>query len=291
MDQQQLFKVRDLRKKDQFKIDDAYLNGYAKILGVYSTAVYNSLCRHAEFNTQKAFPSEKLIAKEHGITERCVRNEVRKLKDANIITIKKERSSKGQWLNNLYILLDKSEWTSPKELKDLWKTKGTERPNQRNLTTLPEELKVPLRIHIKKDTNKKDNKEKDIFNYWNKQKIIVHSKLTDKMKTKIKSALKDYEKDKIFLAIRKYKMVLAGSEYFWTYLWSLDQFLQRGLTDFFDSPVDKWKKSNGFEKPKKRRIYFQGDSVVEKDGKRWVIQNGEWKEFCGEEKDLVVKFE
>ena len=157
-EQKQLFKVRDLRKKDQFKIDDKYLNGYAKILGVYSTAVYASLTRHAEFNSQKAFPSEKLIAEEHSITERCVRNEIKKLKLTNIIAIEKERSSKGQWLNNLYILLDKSEWKKPEELKDLWKTRGTERPNQRNLTTEPEELKVPLRIHIKKDTNKKDNK-------------------------------------------------------------------------------------------------------------------------------------
>jgi len=82
------------------------------------------------------------------------------VKYTNIITVEKERSSKGQWLNNLYILLDKSEWKKPEELKDLWKTRGTERPNQRNLTTEPEELKAPLRIQIKKDTNKKDtNKE------------------------------------------------------------------------------------------------------------------------------------
>jgi len=130
-----------------------------------------------------------------------------------------------------------------------------------------------------------------IFEYWNKQKIIVHSKLTDKIKTKIKSALKDYKKDQIFLAIRKYKMVLAGPEYFWTYQWSLDKFLHRGLTDFVDSPIDKWKKSNGFEKPKKRKVYFNGDPVVKKNGKQWVIQNGDWREFVGDEKELVIKFE
>lgn len=155
---QQLFKIRDLRKKDQFKIDDVYLNGYAKILGVYSTAVYNSLCRHAEFNSQKAFPSERLIAEEHGITERCVRNEIKKLKYVNIINIKKERSSNGQWLNNTYFLLDKSEWKKPEELKDPWW-------NQRNLKSSPEEPDVitrgtesALKDTNKKDTNKKDNK-------------------------------------------------------------------------------------------------------------------------------------
>ncbi len=172
MGQQTLFKVRDLRQKDQFKIDDKYLNGYAKILGVYSTAVYTSLARHAEFNSQKAFPSEKLIAEEHNITERCVRNEIKKLKFTNIIAVKKERSNKGQWLNNLYILLDKSEWKKPEELKDLWSnTRGTTRPNQRNLTTKPEELKVPLRIHIKKDTKrsvvgKADTPHHRIFSFF-----------------------------------------------------------------------------------------------------------------------------
>ena len=132
MEQQTLFKIRDLRKKDQFKIDDKYLNGYARILGVYATVVYNSLCRHAEFYTQKAFPSEKLIAEEHNITERTVRNAIKKLGIANIIEIKKERSSRGQWLNNTYFLIDKLEWKKPEELNDLWF-------NQRNIKTQPEE--------------------------------------------------------------------------------------------------------------------------------------------------------
>lgn len=136
--QQQLFKVRDLRKKTQFKIDDAYLNGYAKILGVYSTAVYNSLARHAEFESQRAFPSERLIAEEHNITDRSVRNAIKKLKLTNIINIQKERSNQGKWLNNVYILLDKSEWKKPEELKDLWKPIGIKKQK-------PEELKVSTR--------------------------------------------------------------------------------------------------------------------------------------------------
>ena len=68
-----LFKIRDLRRKDQFKIDDAYLNGYARVCKPIATAVYNSLCRHAEFNTQKAFPSQELIAYQHNIPIRAVR--------------------------------------------------------------------------------------------------------------------------------------------------------------------------------------------------------------------------
>jgi len=176
-EQQQLlpFKVRDLRKKTQYKIDDVYLNIYARVLGVYATAVYNSLSRHAEFYSQKAFPSERLIAEEHNITERTVRNAIRLLRMADIIDVGKERGRQGKWANNVYFLKDKSEWKKPcelvKEMMDLQdqrkqkahgKTGGIKSHNQRNIKFKPEEPKVPLRIQVKVDTHIKDNKEENI---------------------------------------------------------------------------------------------------------------------------------
>jgi hypothetical protein len=109
MAQLTLFKVRDLRKKDQFKIDDAYLNGYARICGKDASLVYMSLCRHAEFNSQKAFPSQDKIAFELGISNRTVRRGLKKLMAYNIILAERVRIS-GKFSNYLYILLDKSEW-------------------------------------------------------------------------------------------------------------------------------------------------------------------------------------
>jgi len=44
-------------------------------------------------------------------------------------------------------------------------------------------------------------------------------------------------------------------------------------------------------KPKKRKVYFQGDPVYEKKGKQWIVSNGEWREFVGEQEDLEIKFE
>ena len=104
-----LFKIRDLRKKDQFKIDDAYLNSWARYCGVNTTGVYTSLCRHAEFNTQKAFPSQEKIAFELGISIASVKRGVKKLVEYNIIKIEKEKMQ-GKFSNNIYYLLDKSEW-------------------------------------------------------------------------------------------------------------------------------------------------------------------------------------
>ncbi len=161
---------------------------------------------------------------------------------------------------------------------------STDKPSTENRATLSN-----------KDISNKDNSKKEIeavFNFWNDQKIIKHSKLTEKIKTKIKSALKDYNKEEIFLAIKKYKMVLDGPEYFWTYQWTLPDFLQRGLTKFHDTPIDNFKKNNGFEKPKKKQMYFNGNPVFEKqNGRKFVISNGEWLEFAGDEKDIEVKYE
>lgn len=86
-----------------------YLNGYAKHLGVHATAVYLSLCRHAD-KDQNAFPSQKLIAEETGMGERTCWDKIQVLSKWNIIRIEKMRSEGGKWLNNTYILLDKSEW-------------------------------------------------------------------------------------------------------------------------------------------------------------------------------------
>lgn len=106
------FKVRDLRHKEKLELDDIYLNSYAKYCGVNATLVYNSLCRHANFYTQTAFPSQWLIANEHNITIRRVRQGIKKLQEFNIIYAQQERDKKGHFKNYLYSLIDKSEWES-----------------------------------------------------------------------------------------------------------------------------------------------------------------------------------
>lgn len=152
--QQQLFKVRDLRQKTQFKIDDIYLNGYARICGVNATLVYISLCRHAEFNSQKAFPSQNKIAWEHGISTRTVKRGLKELIKHNIVIVEQEKM-RGQFKNNIYILLDKSEWKKPTEGQDGHTTRGTETEGQPPPTVrVTQKDNKVLRI-----TNKKDNKD------------------------------------------------------------------------------------------------------------------------------------
>ncbi len=99
------FEIRDIRKKEQFVVDDAYLNGYAKICGVYASVVYVALCRHADVYRQTCFPSISLIARKLGISGRQVMRALQILEGWNVI--KKEKTDgKG----NRYWLIDKKHW-------------------------------------------------------------------------------------------------------------------------------------------------------------------------------------
>lgn len=103
-------RVIDKRSKEKFMIDDAYLNGQAKLCGWQATLVYNSLCRHAN-KGQESFPSIKLISEELNISRPTVLKGLENLEKYNVIIVEKQQHGKaGKWLNNSYILLDKSEW-------------------------------------------------------------------------------------------------------------------------------------------------------------------------------------
>ncbi len=124
------FKVRDLRIKEKFWLDDTYLNGYARHLKPIATAVYLSLCRHAD-KGQSCFPAETTIAEEHGISERTVRSKIALLQNWNIIKIKRTRSQKGTWLHNTYFLLDKSQWKKPQAKPASGSSTGKREQNHR----------------------------------------------------------------------------------------------------------------------------------------------------------------
>lgn len=160
-EQLQLFKVRDLRQKTQFKIDDVYLNGYARKCGTNATLVYISLCRHAEFYSQKAFPSQKKIAWEHNVSTRTVKRGLKELIKYNIVAIEQEKMG-GKFANNIYVLLDKSEWKKSTEGQRRHTAhRGTETEGQK-----PRDSRVPYKdnkeIRITNNNNTKEsNKERD----------------------------------------------------------------------------------------------------------------------------------
>lgn len=109
------FKIRNVHKKQRYIVDDVYLDHYAKIFGPSGTAVYNSLCRRVD-SQQFCFPSEKLIAKEHNMSERTVSTYIKQLTDARLIIIERRKSSGGKYMRNGYTLLDPPCWKKPEEI-------------------------------------------------------------------------------------------------------------------------------------------------------------------------------
>ncbi len=104
-----IYRIIDKRKKEKYVLDDEYLNGMARLCGWQGTIVYNSLCRHVD-KDQKCFPSIKLISEQHNVNRKTIIKGIDSLERRGVIEIKKIRSKGGQWLNNEYTLLDKSEW-------------------------------------------------------------------------------------------------------------------------------------------------------------------------------------
>lgn len=106
---EQIIRIRDLRQKEKFVMDDEYMNGYARLCGWQATITYNSLCRHAN-KDQFCFPSIELMAEENGVGRDTIMKGLRSLQDWNIIQIEKLRTPSGTWKNNAYVLIDKSQW-------------------------------------------------------------------------------------------------------------------------------------------------------------------------------------
>lgn len=102
-------RIIDKRIKEKFMMDDTYLNGQAKLCGWQGTIVYLSLCRHVN-KDQECFPSIQLMADEHNVNRKTILKGIENLSKRNVIEVEKTRTKNGQWLNNSYILLDKSEW-------------------------------------------------------------------------------------------------------------------------------------------------------------------------------------
>lgn len=121
-----------------------------------------------------------------------------------------------------------------------WETCVYEVPHQDNEKEEPEggfpymwdSQQMDNRPLLKNDSTNNDlTKERNIytvFQYWNSKKIIVHRTLTKKINGHISEKLNHYSVMEICQAINNYATVLFGDAYFFSYKWSLDEFLTRG---------------------------------------------------------------
>ena len=234
------FKVRDKRNKGWFYTDNECINGHAKIIGIGGIAIYNSLCRHSD-NEQKCFPSYNLLAEEFNVSLNTIKKYIKILKECNLIHIEQNKKADGTFENNIYWLIDKSEWITPQTKKHTTAKTDYRRPKfdttvDQNLTTTVDQNLPHKDTNMIKDTNIKNTNIYTIFEYWNsKISLINHKTFTDKAKTKVTIALKTYSQELIQQAIDNYAEVLVSpGKFYWTHRWTLADFCQRGIDKFLN---------------------------------------------------------
>ncbi len=80
-------------------------------------------------------------------------------------------------------------------------------------------------------------REDNIYSVWNEQKLITHKKLTDDIERAINTALKDNTEQEIIQAIKNYAEIQKSELYYFKYIWTLKEFLKRGLSKFLDGDI------------------------------------------------------
>jgi hypothetical protein len=155
MSENDSFLVRDLRNKQHFIVDDAYLNGYAKLCGPNATLVYLCLCRHSDRH-QESFPSVQLMAEKTGISRDSVMRGIKKLIEWNIISKERERREDAIWLNNRYVLLDKTVWKAKPSSTEPLGAKSQNEPEPSRKSDPSQVAHSDTKVSTYKDTHEKD---------------------------------------------------------------------------------------------------------------------------------------
>jgi len=85
--------VRDLRDGDWYWVGRKVLRLYGRRLGTSGLAVYNALACFADSETQRCFPTRKVIAQILGVSRRTVTRKIKLLEELGLVGVEKARSS------------------------------------------------------------------------------------------------------------------------------------------------------------------------------------------------------
>lgn len=178
--------------------------------------------------------SETFLANATGIHKQQIKRELKELISRNILLTVREATFKQSRV--ITFNKDYEEWLDKLNSSEVTKRiPGSENdtPTGSELDTSPGSEKDTQEINTLKE-NIKENIY-IVFSHWNSKKIITHRTLTDKLNNHINARLEEgYQVPEILNAIDNYNEVLNNDLYYWTYKWSLADFLTRGFDKFKD---------------------------------------------------------
>lgn len=103
--------IRDQREQEWYWTNNEFVDHYGEIVGTHAVAVYSVLCRHANNDTQKCFPSMETIGRKAGIKSRkTVSKAIEILAKFHIIEVETATGPDGKRLNNIYHLMKPRTW-------------------------------------------------------------------------------------------------------------------------------------------------------------------------------------
>jgi len=208
--------------------------------------VYLNLHMGADLETGQLFRTYKTISNETGIPEPTVRKMMKTLqKGAYIKTVRMARG--------LHIQITK--WGAVKKKKRVSKSglsesrvivqiSKSDRPNQnivsksgRSPSGQKEKIN-PARVSKSGRSNETLNETQiyiGVFEFWNAQKIIVHRE-PERFKSCVNARLKLYTAEELCQGIKNYADILNSPDHFFSYRWTLSDFLGRknGIDRFMD---------------------------------------------------------
>ena len=200
-------KIRDKRMGGWFYVDNELIDYIGRLTGPIGISVYMSLCRHADVE-QCCFPSEELIGKEIGVTEKSVRNYLKKLTELRLVSIDKKRNQMGRWMRNIYNLLDKDCWRLPSEPQSFESHRKVGlSPTESHINDQGNSVPIKETNNIKKtnsnDTQGIDFNIEEVFSFF-REKINPTGRLLGDGRKKIKARLKTFSVQELKNAILKF---------------------------------------------------------------------------------------
>lgn len=208
-----------------------YNKELAKEFGIESAILFGAFCGYQRgFKNQEFFREQTKIIEDTCLTEYAIRQAVKVLSNAGLISVVK----KGLPAKNYYKI-------NTQKLLELLSTSSCENDTTsgfENSTTGNCENDTTI---YKNNNIKINNKEKEIFDFWNSKNIIKHKELNATTIKAIQKALKEYTADVIKECISRYDKVIKDNNYYFDTRWSLCEFLKQknAMPDFLDEG-SKW---------------------------------------------------
>ena len=199
------------------------------------TKVYVALLCLADFRTGKAIISISDLADAIGCSYKTAQLAVGRLAAMKYISVSK---AQNQWRDTIFTIKKYKtgyvKFTEPgtTPTTEATTTPGTTAQDSNQGKGASKNLKNSK--NLKKSTSTLSGKPDDIqkiFDLWVAQKVVTHKNLTPDMKKAANKALKTFSLTEILEAIKNYGEVFASPNHYFSYRWTLEEFLIGGGKD------------------------------------------------------------